>query len=92
MKDYTEVMNYYKDFFGKRKEEIEKFGLAINACRGLKMGFLKAMIETFGDEFEFEMVSDTVFRMDKKGKRRKNARRINQAEFLSLFKKEHPSV
>jgi hypothetical protein len=92
MKDYTEAIQKQKEFFSKSKEEIEKYGLIINAFRGLKMGYLKAMIEAFGDEFEFETISDTVFRMDKKGKRRKNDRRINQAEFLSLFKKDTPSV
>jgi hypothetical protein len=92
MKDYSEAINQQKEFFAKRAEEIEKYGLMINAHRGLKMGYLKAMIEAFGDKFEFEMVSDSVFRMDKKGKRRKNSQRIDQAEFLSLFKKKDPSV
>jgi hypothetical protein len=34
----------------------------------------------------------TVFRMKKKGKSENNDNRINQAEFLSLFKKDTPSV
>jgi hypothetical protein len=92
MKDYTEVIQKQKEFFAKRAEEIEEYGITINACRGLKMGYLKAMIEAFGDEFEFEMVSDTVFHMIQKGRSDDNDSRINQVEFLSLFKKDTPSV
>lgn len=92
MKDYTAAIQQQRVFFAKRAEEIEEYGLMINAHRGLKMGYLKAMIEAFGDEFDFEMVSDTVFRMDKKGTTEANDRRIDQAEFLSLFKKDTPSA
>jgi hypothetical protein len=91
MKDYSEAIQQQREFFAKRSESMEN-GIIMNCCRGLKMGYLKAMIEAFGNEFEFEMISDTVFRMDKKGKRRKNSSRINQAEFLSLFKKRDSSV
>jgi hypothetical protein len=92
MKNYSEAIQQQKEFFAKSKQSIEESGILINSFRGLKMGYLKAMIEAFGDEFEFEMVSDTVFRMDKKGKTQDNEIRINQAEFLSLFKKKDPSV
>jgi hypothetical protein len=89
MKDYSELIQRQRELFAKRPEE-DSF--LINSFRGLKMGYLKAMIEAFGDEFEFEMISDTVFQMDRKGKTEDNEMRINQAEFLSLFKKRDPSV
>ena len=92
MKDYSEAIQQQKEFFAKRAKSIGESGILINSFRGLKMGYLKAMIETFGDEFEFEIVSDTVFRMDKKGKTKANDRRIDQVEFLSFFKKGDPSV